>query len=172
MTRDNRLGAAYAKAKTLVGVREIPGDEDNPVIVDMFKAVGHGWVKDDETAWCAAFVGAMLEAQGLESTRKLNARSYLDWGQAVALEDAKPGDLVIFWRGDKNSWQGHVGFYVSHGNSFVNVLGGNQGDSVSVGQYKKSQLLGCRTLYTAGGGKAKSSGLLEKIVALFLKLLR
>lgn len=146
--RDNRLGAAYAKAKTFIGTREISGDEDNPVIVEWAKTIGHSWVREDSTAWCASFLGAMLESQGLKSTRKLNARSYVDWGDPVGIEDAKPGDIVVFWRESKASWKGHAGFYVSHGNTWVNVLGGNQSDMVKVSQYRRDHLLAVRTLRT------------------------
>lgn len=119
-------------------------DGHNPKVIQYFHDVGHSWVKDDETAWCAAFVGAMLERTGTRSTRKLNARSYLDWGKPVELEDAQPGDIVVFSRGDPNGWQGHVAFYVSHSANHVNVLGGNQSNQVNVKPYKRSRLLGIR----------------------------
>ena len=135
---------AYALASEEIGMQEIRGPVDNPEIVQMFADVGHAWVKDDETAWCAAFNGAMLERAGLPSTRKLNARSYLDWGQAVDLADAEPGDMVVFSRGDPNGWQGHVGFFVRNAGTHIEVLGGNQSNSVSVARYAKSRLLGVR----------------------------
>ena len=136
--------AAYALASEEVGMQEIKGPMHNPEIVQMFADVGHGWVKDDETAWCAAFNGAMLERAGLPSTRKLNARSYLDWGEPVDLAEAEPGDIVVFSRGDPNGWQGHVGFFVRNAGTHIEVLGGNQSNSVSVARYPKSRLLGVR----------------------------
>ena len=76
------------------GTKEVKGQKDNPKIVQYFADVGHSWVKDDETAWCAAFVGSCLEKAGLTSTRALNARSYLKWGRKIS----KPvvGCVVIF----------------------------------------------------------------------------
>ena len=68
--------AAYRLAETFRGLKEIAGPRDEAKIVQMFAAVGHAWVKDDETAWCAAFVGAMIERVGLISTKALNARSH------------------------------------------------------------------------------------------------
>lgn len=135
---------AYAKAKSYNGLREIKGKEHNPEILSWFAQVGHSWVKDDETAWCAAFVGAMLEHGGLPSTRKLNARSYLKWGEVVPLSEAQPGDVVIFTRGDPNGWQGHVAFYVGREGSNLMVLGGNQSNAVNVAPYAVSRLLGVR----------------------------
>jgi len=135
---------AYALASEEVGMQEIRGPMHNPDILQMFADVGHGWVKDDETAWCAAFNGAMLERAGLRSTRKLNARSYLDWGEPVDLADAEPGDMVVFSRGDPSGWQGHVGFFVRNAGTHIEVLGGNQSNAVSVARYPVSRLLGVR----------------------------
>ena len=161
---------AYELAKTFTGLQEIEGAEDEPKIVAMFADVGHAWVKDDETAWCAAFVGAMLERVGLPSTRALNARSYLKWGKPVKLSQAHLGDLVVFSRGDPNGWQGHVAFYVSQNTTTITVLGGNQGDKVSVSKYAKSRLLGVRRDATAsylGGNEKPTFDLWAWIKSLF-----
>ena len=135
---------AYAKAKAHIGTAEIKGKEHNPEIVGWFGQVGHSWVTDDETAWCAAFAGAMLQLGGLPSTRKLNARSYLEWGRPVDLDAAQPGDIVVFSRGDPNGWTGHVGFFVRREGQTIKVLGGNQGNRVGVDAYPVSRLLGVR----------------------------
>lgn len=130
-------------AQSYIGTAEGPGPEDNPAIMAMYASVGHDWVEHDSVAWCAAFVGHCLEKAGLRSTRRLNARSYLDWGIPVDLADAQPGDIVVFSRGSK-SWQGHVGFFVKTTGAMIEVLGGNQSDAVSIQRYAKSRLLGVR----------------------------
>lgn len=95
------------------------------------------------TAWCAAFVNATLSKSGMQGTGALNARSYLDWGQPV--DQPQRGDVAVFSRGDPNGWQGHVGFFDSFGpDGKVNVLGGNQGDRVSIAGYDPGTLLGFR----------------------------
>lgn len=95
------------------------------------------------TAWCAAFVNATLAQSGQQGTGKLNARSYLDWGQAV--DAPQQGDVAVFSRGDPNGWQGHVGFFDGYNSDgTIRVLGGNQGDSVSISSYNPSSLLGFR----------------------------
>lgn len=135
----------YEIARSLIGQLEVPGPKSNPVILQMFRDVGHDWVEDDSlTAWCAAFVGACIERAGLRSTRKLNARSYLDWGVPIDLDDAQEGDVVIFTRGDPSGWQGHVGFFVRAVGASIEVLGGNQADAVNVKRYSKARLLGVR----------------------------
>ena len=95
------------------------------------------------TAWCAAFVDSTLKQSGMQGTGKLNARSYLDWGQEVNQPQA--GDVAVFSRGDPNGWQGHVGFFKGYDeNGNILVLGGNQGDAVSVAAYSPDRLLGFR----------------------------
>ena len=99
-------------ARSYLGTKELKGSADNPKIMEMYRTVGHDWVEHDEVAWCAAFVGHCLEKAGLASTRKLNARSYLMWGEKVAgPEQAKEGDIVIFTRGPGTA-QGHVAFFL------------------------------------------------------------
>jgi uncharacterized protein (TIGR02594 family) len=116
----------------------------NPKVVQYFHDVGHEWVMDDETAWCAAFVGAMLKRAGMAHTGKLNARSYEQWGEEVPLREAQPGDIVVFSRGDPKGWQGHVGFYESHDEVNVRVLGGNQANQVNIKPYARARLLSVR----------------------------
>jgi len=143
------MASYYELAKSELGLSEVHGAKDNPRIVKMFADVGHSWVDNDETAWCAAAVGSWLERSGIKGTGKLNARSYLDWGDEVDLEDARPGDVVIFSRGDPNGWQGHVALFESNLGQFIKVLGGNQGNKVSIANYATSRLLGVRRPRTA-----------------------
>jgi uncharacterized protein (TIGR02594 family) len=138
------MNKAYKLALEQRGLREIPGTTHNPEVVQMFADVGHGWVKDDETAWCAAFVGAMLKRAGMAHTGKLNARSYATWGTHVDPASAQVGDLVVFWRGSPEGWQGHVGFFVRYEGSQVLVLGGNQSNAVNFSEYPKSKMLAVR----------------------------
>ena len=137
---------AYKLAKSYIGLKEIKGSRHENKIVDFFKTVGHSWVKDDETAWCAAFVGAMLERSNIKSTRKLNARSYLEWGDEVKdWNDIKEGDIVVFWRKGENSAYGHVAFFHSfNDNGDFMVLGGNQSNSVNIQAYAKERVLSIR----------------------------
>ena len=137
--------AHYKLALDEVGTKEIPGSRDNPKIVEWFADVGHSWVDDDETAWCAAFAGAMLEHAGTPSTGKLNARSYLQWGNKVkSLSDAMPGDVVVLWRVARNAWQGHVGFYHSHEGNYVTLVSGNKANRVGIDKFAHSRVLGIR----------------------------
>ena len=130
-------------ARGYIGTTEGPGPENNPAIVAMYASVGHDWVEHDSVAWCAAFVGHCLERAGIRSTRKLTARSYLDWGIPVDIADAQPGDIGVIPRGT-SSWQGHVFFIDRIEGPWVWGLGGNQSNAVNVKRYRVSKLLGIR----------------------------
>lgn len=143
------MNAVYETAKAHLGLAEFPGAKSNPEVVKMYADSGNSWVKDDETPWCAAFVGSVLAQCGIKGTGKLNARSYLDWGQKVDLKDAKQGDIVILTRGNSKT-QGHVAFFDSwQNNGSVNLLGGNQGDKVSVAPFGVSRVIGVRRAITS-----------------------
>lgn len=130
-------------ARGYIGTTEGPGPENNPAIMAMYASVGHDWVEHDSVAWCAAFVGHCLERAGMRSTRKLTARSYLNWGISVEIVDAQPGDIGVIPRGSA-SWQGHVFFIDQIEGAWVWGLGGNQSDAVNVKRYPVSKLLGVR----------------------------
>lgn len=130
-------------ARGYIGTTEGPGPENNPTVMAMYASVGQDWVEHDSVAWCAAFVGHCLERAGIRSTRKLTARSYLDWGVPVEIADAQPGDIGVIPRGS-SSWQGHVFFIDRIEGAWVWGLGGNQSDAVNVTRYPVSKLLGVR----------------------------
>ena len=130
-------------ARGYIGTTERSGPQDNPVIMEMYASVGQSHVDQDSVAWCAAFVGHCLEKAGIRSTRKLNARSYLDWGVSVEMSDARQGDIGIIPRGT-SGWQGHVFFIDRVEGPWVWGLGGNQDDAVNVKRYPVAKLLGVR----------------------------
>lgn len=96
-----------------------------------------------KTAWCAAFVDAVLHSAGSKGTGKLNARSYETWGKAVTAPQV--GDIVVFSRGGASSGKGHVGFYAGkNSDGTIRVLGGNQSDSVKVSNFSTDNVLSYR----------------------------
>lgn len=101
-----------ARAITYVGETRISGKDHNQHLVDLFAAVGRPDVKDDDTAYCAAFAGAMAVAEGATippPDDALMARKYLNCGLEVPKdpEQIKPGDWIILPRGQA-PW-GHIG---------------------------------------------------------------
>ena len=132
----------YEIALEELGVAEIPGPETNARIAEYHATTGTE--PNDETPWCSSFRNwCEVEAGGI-GTGKPNARSWLDWGEPV--DTPIEGDTVVLWRGSRNGWQGHVGFFVRYSDdgSAVRVLGGNQGDRVSMAWYPRERVLGFR----------------------------
>jgi uncharacterized protein (TIGR02594 family) len=132
------------------GVREVPGPSANPRIVDYHRATSLK-ATSDEVPWCASFVCWCLEAAGVASTRSAAARSYLSWGVGVSVDHPPVGSVVVLSRGataagpDVVDAPGHVGFCWSFlSPSGVVLLGGNQGDQVSLVVYPRSRVLGIR----------------------------
>ena len=133
---------AYEWAMTQLGVKEIKGYKHDKQIQKYLATVNLGGYSD-ETAWCAAFVNWCLAQAGIYGSDKPNARSFLKVGRQVGRPEK--GDVVIFWRESKNSWKGHVAFFVEytpHGQ--VVVLGGNQGNCVCYKTYSADRVLGFR----------------------------
>jgi uncharacterized protein (TIGR02594 family) len=132
------------------GLQEIPGPVDNPIIVGWFKELGFPEVQDDETAWCSCCLNIMAKRSGVEYSGKLDARSWMKVGLPV--QTPKIGHVVVFWRGEKTGWQGHVGLFAGYNKdmSQIFVLGGNQGNILGVRAYPVNTaafgLLGFREL--------------------------
>jgi uncharacterized protein (TIGR02594 family) len=131
------LAAAWRE----LGQKEIAGGADNARIVGYFREAGHAAIKDDETAWCAAFLGAMLERVGRRSTRSLRARSYVTWGTGI--ETPRFGAVAVLTRGSDPAL-GHVGFVVGETDDAIYLLGGNQSNAVTVQAFARSRLLALR----------------------------
>jgi uncharacterized protein (TIGR02594 family) len=127
------------------GITEILGhDKNNPEIMKYFSEIGKNWVKDDETAWCSAFVNWVCKKAGHGYSGELNARSWLQTG--IETKSPEMGDIVVFWRESPDSWKGHVAFYIKEDKNHVWVLGGNQNNQVNIRVYLKSQLLQYRSI--------------------------
>lgn len=133
------MNRAFELAGKAIGLNE---GEQKAALQDYLTTGGQN-LDPATTAWCAAFVNSTLQQAGMQGTGKLNARSYLDWGQAV--DAPERGDIAVFSRGDPNGWQGHVGFFDGYNeDGTIRVLGGNQGNAVSVASYSPNALLGFR----------------------------
>lgn len=133
--------AWLAEARKHVGLREIAGRRHNPLILRWWQLIRAPFT-DDETPWCAGYVGGVLEAVGIRSTRSAAARSYQTWGLGVS---PAVGAIVVFWRGSPRSGKGHVGFVVGrdqHG--MLMVLGGNQGNAVNVRPFSLDRVVAYR----------------------------
>ena len=67
----------FDAAQKYLGLKEIKGSKHAPLIVQMWARIKLAGIKDDETPWCAAFVGSCLEEVGIQSSRSAAALSYV-----------------------------------------------------------------------------------------------
>lgn len=130
----------YEAAQAELGVAEVPGAGNNPRIVAYMEAAGFHQ-QPDATPWCAGFANWCLAQAGVEGTGSLSARSFLRWG--VPLSMPREGCIVVLTRGTDPA-AGHVGFYAGQANGRVLVLGGNQGNKVSIAAFRAEDVLSYR----------------------------
>lgn len=126
------------------GVREYPGEDDNnPRILEYMSCLRRTTESSrDETPWCSAFVAWCLMQGGIRHQATAVARSWLN--QLETIHVPRLGCVAVFWRKKKDSWMGHVGFVVGAWGNTILLLGGNQGNQVSVLPYSSKRILGFR----------------------------
>lgn len=128
------------EAEKYIGTREIRGPRHEPKILTWWRRIRRGGIRDDETPWCSAFVGAMFEDVGIPSSRFESARSWETWG--VPILRPVYGCVVTFSRPGGG---GHVGFVVGVDMfGHLLVLGGNQANAVSVMAFDRKRVTSYR----------------------------
>ncbi len=145
LAQPRRVGMSpyqIAREELALGVQEVPGKADNPRIV-AYHASTNGGPAPDELAWCSSFVNWCVRQSGLQGTNNKWAMSWHDdgWGTDVT-QTPQEGDIVVFRRDGAAEPGGHVGFFVADAGAGVLVLGGNQGNRVSIAAYPKNGVLG------------------------------
>lgn len=120
------------------GVMEESGSRHNQRILEYHRATSLG-ATDDETPWCAAFANWCLRQAWIPGTGSALARSFRSWGKP--LDAPRPGAVIVLWRGSPTGAQGHVAFLLDFAPGVFYLLGGNQGDRVSVAAYPMDRLL-------------------------------
>ena len=145
--------SAYDLALRYVGVREIAGDKDHPLIRWWHSLCS---VQDahDEVPWCSAFMNGIAWELRLPRSKSAAARSWLQVGVPMHLHDSEPGfDVVILQRGEGKqpgpeviAAPGHVGLFAGMQLGKVLILGGNQGDEVNISAFPSERILGIRRL--------------------------
>ena len=126
----------------IYGVTETPGVRNTPEILAWAKAIGLGHIyKADSIAWCGLAMAYAAAQAGWDHAPRGNAlwaRNWLAWGNET--KTPMLGDVLVFPRGSA----GHVGVYVGEDAEAYYVIGGNQGDRVSIARKPKARLLGAR----------------------------
>lgn len=131
-----------------LGLQEITGPKHEARVLQMFKDAGHPEIHDDETAWCAAAVGAWLKRGGKKNTGSLMARSYTYYGVPTSKTNVPRGAICVWPRGT-NPASGHVNIAVYCTGPYVYCIGGNQykemtSGAVTISRFKLSSLVAAR----------------------------
>lgn len=123
------------------GVKEKAGAADNPEILAWAEECGIKEYKADSIAWCGLFMALCARRAGWNSTPNNNALWALNWALwGNPTGTPMLGDVLTF----KRSGGGHVGLYVGEDTTAYHVLGGNQGDAVSIVRILKSRFFKAR----------------------------
>lgn len=147
---------AYDIMQNLVGeIRELPGAQHHPFIQWGHMLCGLGPDTADEVPWCSTSLNAIMKLAGAPRSRSARARSWLNIGRPTDTRSATPDWCVVILRrgsGDGAAGPevlnapGHVGLFASYDvdRRQVYVLGGNQGDAISIAPFKEDLVLGIR----------------------------
>jgi uncharacterized protein (TIGR02594 family) len=128
------------EALQLYGVRETAGPLNTPAIMGWAGALGvaKAYVAD-AVPWCGLFVGIVVKRAGWTPVDgPLWARNWAKFGKPSP--EPGLGDVLVFAR----EGGGHVGFYIAEDATTFHVLGGNQGDAVSIARIAKARLVAAR----------------------------
>lgn len=124
------------KAVELFGTTESVGNINNPVIMGWAKELGLEKVyTSDSIPWCGLYAAIVIHRAARPVVNQpLWALNWNNFG--VKVTEPMLGDILTFTR--KSG--GHVGFYVGEDDAAYHVLGGNQGNKVSVVRISKKRL--------------------------------
>jgi uncharacterized protein (TIGR02594 family) len=137
----------FESAQRYVGIRELGTRGEHPLIQWWLSLCGFGFDAEDEVPWCSAFVNGIAWQHRLPRSKSAAARSWLGVGFPVATPMI--GDIVVLKRGadpqpgpEVLQAPGHVGIYAGQ----KQLLGGNQGDGVSIMPFDDRKVLGYRRI--------------------------
>ena len=131
------------EALKLYGTRELVGSKHNPTILDWARELEIDHIyREDEMPWCGLFVGICAHRADkvvtLTSYDLLRALQWVRFGRPTPVPML--GDVLVFRR----KGGGHVGLYIAEDETCYHVLGGNQGNQVSIMRMEKDRLQAVR----------------------------
>lgn len=142
----------FAIAESLIGVKEVPGPNDSPIVMAWAKEAREGvdWLRapyrGDADPWCGLFVAICLKRAGLARQKGivgLRASSWAGYGDDIGIGgfDIELGAIAVFSR----QGGGHVGFVSGiYRNGDLEILSGNVGDTVKSLRFTRDRLTAVR----------------------------
>lgn len=143
----------YTRAQRFIGIRELSGDKNHPLIV-WWLSLCDLKEQPDETPWCSAFMNGMAWDCEKPRTRSAAARSWLELGRVKTLEEAEAVDDVVILKTTAEGpgadvtrgAPGHVGLFARIEGERVWLLGGNQDDEVRLSSFPRARVIGIRRI--------------------------
>ena len=132
-------------ARQYIGLKEIKGVRHNPTIINWLDDMGgfgseaKAWWSDDETPWCGLFVGWIIGISGRYVVKEWYRAK--EWASPLLTKLNGPayGCIAVLDR----AGGGHVGFVIGKDNrGNIMLIGGNQGDMVSVAAFNPARITG------------------------------
>lgn len=132
----------WLEARKHYGILEHPGPGSNPNISQWARELGvSGWYTDDDIPWCGLFAATVVTRCGYDAPRdSLAAKSWLNFGQTMAISQASFMDVMVFQRPGGH----HVSFYIGENSHAFVCYGGNQSNAVGFAGIEKSRCIGVR----------------------------
>ena len=126
-------------ARSLIGIKEVPGKGNNAKIMAWAKKLGAKILgityASDDVPWCGLFAAHVMDHVGIAPPPiAVRASAWSAWGCRLLVP--RVGCILTFTR----AGGGHVGFYVGEDDTHFHVLGGNQGDAVSITRIARERL--------------------------------
>ena len=141
------------EALKLYGIKETQGPGNTPAIMQWADEIGGNVRKvynADAVPWCGLFLAIIAKRSGKPLPESpLWARAWASWGDPA--KQAMLGDVLVFVR----NGGGHVGLYVAEDATAYHVLGGNQGDAVSIARIAKARAIAKRRSYNVMPGNVR-----------------
>lgn len=128
-------------AESQYGQKEIAGVEHNLAIISYHSSTS-GDFKSDEIPWCSSFVNWVLKEAGIKGTDDALAKSWVNWGTPIQLEEPVYGSIGVFRKIIGGVGRYHVGFVV--GRTFegkIVLLGGNQSNMVRLSAFAQTDFV-------------------------------
>jgi uncharacterized protein (TIGR02594 family) len=149
------LPKVLSVALQFIGIKEVPGFANNPVIMSMAKELGVADIyTNDDQAWCALFMNYCIKLAGkpVVNTKRnkynlLRALWLLNWGEEVKDGDYRLGDIVVLNR----KGGGHDTIFIAYTTTGTFYgFGGNQANTASFDEFDMDRIAGVRRYYSIG----------------------